>query len=44
MVTDRCSTAGLLCALSNEYSGQPSFVLVSDTLVHGSLLSSGHFV
>ncbi|EED90962.1 phosphatidylinositol synthase, partial [Thalassiosira pseudonana CCMP1335] len=26
MVTDRCSTAGLLCALSNEYSGQPSFL------------------
>jgi len=29
MVTDRCSTAGLLCVLSNEHSEQPVLVLVS---------------
>lgn len=28
MVTDRCSTTGLLCVLSREYSNQPSLVLV----------------
>lgn len=28
MVTDRCSTAGLLCVLSHEYSSSPSLVLV----------------
>lgn len=28
MVTDRCSTTGLLCVLSREYSDQPSLVLV----------------
>lgn len=29
MVTDRCSTAGLLCVLSREYSDEPALVLVS---------------
>jgi CDP-diacylglycerol--inositol 3-phosphatidyltransferase len=29
MVTDRCSTTGLLCVLSNEHSEQPLLVLVS---------------
>ena len=28
MVTDRCSTAGLLCVLSREYSEEPTLVLV----------------
>jgi hypothetical protein len=28
MVTDRCSTTGLLCVLSQEFSDQPSLVLV----------------
>lgn len=28
MVTDRCSTAGLLCALSHEHSERPMLVLV----------------
>jgi len=28
MVTDRCSTAGLLCVLSREYSEEPALVLV----------------
>jgi hypothetical protein len=28
MVTDRCSTAGLLCVLSREYSNDPNLVLV----------------
>lgn len=31
MVTDRCSTAGLLCALSHEHSERPILVLVRDT-------------
>lgn len=30
MVTDRCSTAGLLCALSHEHSERPIMVLVRD--------------
>ena len=29
MVTDRCSTAGLLCVLSREYEDKPILVLVS---------------
>ena len=29
MVTDRCSTAGLLCVLSREYEDEPILVLVS---------------
>ena len=29
MVTDRCSTAGLLCVLSQEYSDEPKLSLVS---------------
>jgi CDP-diacylglycerol--inositol 3-phosphatidyltransferase len=29
MVTDRCSTTGLLCVLSKEYADRPEFVLVS---------------
>ena len=28
MVTDRCSTAGLLCVLSREYADEPTLVLV----------------
>mmetsp|Transcript_6459 Transcript_6459/g.10854 ORF Transcript_6459/g.10854 Transcript_6459/m.10854 type:complete len:175 (+) Transcript_6459:80-604(+) len=31
MVTDRCSTAGLLCALSHEHNERPVLVLVRDT-------------
>ena len=30
MVTDRCSTAGLLCALSHEHNERPVLVLVRD--------------
>ena len=29
MVTDRCSTAGLLCVLSREYADEPTLALVS---------------
>ena len=31
MVTDRCSTAGLLCVLSHEHNKRPILVLVRDT-------------
>ena len=31
MVTDRCSTAGLLCALSHEHNERPLLVLVRST-------------
>ena len=40
MVTDRCSTAGLLCALSKEYSEKSNLVLVSYACNHFSLF--GH--
>ena len=30
MVTDRCSTAGLLCVLSHEHNEQPILVLVRE--------------
>jgi len=33
MVTDRCSTAGLLCVLSREYSEEPLFVLLFTMLI-----------
>lgn len=34
MVTDRCSTAGLLCVLSREYSNVPTLVLVRRCCMH----------
>lgn len=34
MVTDRCSTAGLLCVLSREYSNVPMLVLVRRCCMH----------
>jgi len=33
MVTDRCSTAGLLCVLSREYSDEPTFALLFTMLI-----------
>ena len=50
MVTDRCSTAGLLCVLSHEHNERPILVLVSKrhnnniccSLLIGSKLYSQH--
>lgn len=45
MVTDRCSTAGLLCVLSREYADEPTLVLVRNTIVlqlHSYELFSSH--
>ncbi|KAL7536875.1 hypothetical protein ACHAXR_008413 [Thalassiosira sp. AJA248-18] len=33
MVTDRCSTAGLLCVLSREYADEPTLVLLFTMLI-----------
>jgi phosphatidylglycerophosphate synthase len=39
MVTDRCSTAGLLCVLSREYSSDPTLVLVGRRRRHACMPS-----
>jgi len=39
MVTDRCSTAGLLCVLSREYSNEPTLVLVRRCCMHYCVLA-----
>lgn len=45
MVTDRCSTTGLLCVLSREYSEEPTLVLVRVTTTEmDSLQVAIHFI
>lgn len=43
MVTDRCSTAGLLCALSHEHSERPILVLVRCTTYFSIVLGFNVF-
>lgn len=42
MVTDRCSTTGLLSVLSREYSKEPKLVLVRRLFMHDALFVHLH--